>query len=51
MHCIEINHFVNVAKCACDQCSIFSMVSNFALTLGFYWSYALLLKSPVLMHS
>ena len=25
--------------------------NNFALTTGFYWSYTLLLKSPVLMHS
>ena len=25
--------------------------NNFALTTGFYWSYMLLLKSPVLMHS
>ena len=25
--------------------------NNFALTTGFYWSYNLLLKSPVLMHS
>ena len=25
--------------------------NNFALTAGFYWSYTLLLKPPVLMHS
>ena len=25
--------------------------NNFALTVGFYWSYTLLLLSPVLMHS
>ena len=27
------------------------LAGNFALTMGFYWSYTLLLKSPVLMHS
>jgi len=26
-------------------------LDDFALTTGFYWSYKLLLKSPVLMHS
>ena len=25
-HCVEISHFVNVAKCTRDQCSIFSTV-------------------------
>ena len=25
--------------------------NNFALTMGFYWSYMLLLKSPVPTHS
>ena len=25
--------------------------NNFALTMGFYWSYTLLLKSPLRMHS
>ena len=24
--CVEISHFVNVAKCTHDQCSIFSIV-------------------------
>ena len=36
--CIEKSHFVNVAKCACDQCSILVQFNNFALTMGFYWS-------------
>ena len=27
------------------------LVGNFTLTMGFYWSYTLLLKSPVLMRS
>ena len=40
-----------VAKRACDQCSIFSKVQQFALTTGFYWSYTLLLKSPILVRS
>ena len=43
--CVEISHFVNVAKRTGDQCSIFS---NFALTTGFYWSYTLLLKLSLL---
>ena len=42
-HCIKISHFVNVAKCARDQCSISSTVQQFC----FYWSY--LLKSPILV--
>ena len=46
--CVEIK---NVAKRACDQCFIFVRFNNFALTAGFYWSYTLLLKSPVLMRS
>ena len=33
----------NVAKRACDQCSIFIDFNNFDLTTGFYWSYTLLL--------
>ena len=28
-HCIEIIHFLNVAKRTHDQCSIFSMVQKF----------------------
>ena len=33
--------FINVSKCACEQCSIFIVqVNNFALTTGFYWSYS-----------
>ena len=27
------------------------LVGNFALIMGFYWSYMLLLQSPVLMRS
>ena len=27
------------------------LAGNYALTMGFYWSYLLLLWSPVLMHS
>ena len=58
--CIEISHFVNVAKHARDQCSVFSMVQNyFALTAcGLLLelhaptqvgcSYALLLLHPCL---
>ena len=34
--------FVNIPKHASDQCSIFSTV-NFDRTIGFYWSYMLLL--------
>ena len=47
-HCVEISHFVNVAKHTRDQCSI---VNNFALTTSFCWSYTLLLKPLVLMHA
>ena len=32
-------------------CSIFVWFNNFDWTLSFYWSYTLLLKLPVLMHS
>ena len=46
--CVEISHLVNVAKRTHDQCSIFN---NFGGTMGFYWRYTLLLKSPVLMCS
>ena len=49
--CVEIGYFVNVAKRTRDQCSILSTVNNSALTMGFYWSYTLLLKSPILMYS
>ena len=31
---IEISHFVNVANCACDQCSIFSTVQKFCPNYG-----------------
>ena len=52
MHTLHKNKaFVNVAKRAHDQCSILVWFNNFALTMGFYWSYTLLLKSLVLMHS
>ena len=40
----RISHFGNVAKRAVQ-------FNNFALTTSFYWSYTLLLKSPVLMRS
>ena len=35
--------YVNVAMRARDQCTIFSTGGKFALTMGFYWSYTLLL--------
>ena len=45
------SHFVNVAKRAHGQCSIFSMVQYFCPDYtGFYWSYRyeLLLRSLIL---
>ena len=52
LYAIEISRFVNVAKRACDLCSIFSTVQySFVLTMDFYWSCMLLLKLPVLMRS
>ena len=45
---IELNHFVNVTKHT--RASVVQF-NNFALTAGFYWSYTLLLKSLVLVHS
>ena len=32
--CVEVSHFVNVAKLACDQCSIFSTVQYFVPDYG-----------------
>ena len=50
--CVVVSNFVNVAKRARDQCSILLVwFNNFASTMGFYWSYTILLKSPVLMGS
>ena len=46
--CIEISHFVNVAKHT--HASVL-FLEQFCLTMGFYWSYTLLLKLPVLMRS
>ena len=43
--CVEITHFVNVAKHTHASVVQFS---NSALTAGFYWSHMLLLKSPFL---
>ena len=34
-----------------DQSSILVLAGYSALTMGFYWSYTLLLLSPVLMRS
>ena len=38
-HCIEIRHFVNVAKCARASVLLIVRFNNFALTTGFSWSY------------
>ena len=46
-YCLEISHFVDVAKHACDQ-SVFYRFNNFTLTTGFYWSYMLLFNRPFL---
>ena len=34
-----------------QECLDLVQFNNFALTTGFYWSYMLLIKSPVLMRS
>ena len=47
MHCAcceEISHFVNVAKRARVSVLFLLRFNNFALTMGFYWSYMLLPK-------
>ena len=46
---IETSHFVNVTKRARASVLFLVWFDNFALTTGFYWSYTLLPKSPVLM--
>ena len=49
--CVEISHFVNVAKGTCASVLCLVQFNNFVLTTGFYWGYTLLLKSPVPMCS
>ena len=54
MHCAcckEKSHFVNVAKRARVSVLFLLRFNNFTLTRGFYWSYTLLLKLPVLIRS
>ena len=41
-------HLCNVTKCALNHVLFLVRFNDFALTTGFYWSYTLLLKSPVL---
>ena len=44
---LEMSHFVDVAKCACDQCSVW--LNNFDWTTSFYWSCTLLYSSHLFL--
>ena len=53
-HCIDKNHYTMLLSTHVTGCSFlvrFNNFNNFAWTTGFYWSYMLLLKPPVLMRS